>query len=308
MTRVVRIEIPTPYYVGPVNAWLLLGDAVVLVDTGIGTSAGREALRAGLRRAGVAKVEAVLVTHGHPDHFGLARELRDAGATIHAHADDRGLIEGYPGTQERVLAGFTGLASSHGYPPERFDEALEEYRARGPIAEPAAVDRVVADGETLEFGSLRLTAIHTPGHSDGSVCYHGGGRIFTGDTVLERITPITFFKGKRSRLGPGEFRRSMKRLKTLEVETAYPGHRARFGDFAGAIRRIERHLDLRTSRILAALEGEKTAWELSTAAFPKEHVSQQWVAFAETLGHLEELEAQGKAVRTRTEPIRWRKA
>ncbi len=310
MTRVVRIEVPTPYYVGPVNAWLLRGEACVLIDVGVRTPEARETLRAGLRKEGVAfrDIQAVLLTHGHPDHFGLAREIRDeSGARVYAHEADRKLVEGYPATHRRILEGFSEIASTHGFPPDRFDDAVAEYRSKGEIAESAPVDRALADGETLEFGSLRLTAIHTPGHSNGSVCYHGGARIFCGDTVLERITPITFFKGRRSRMGPGEFRRSIKRLKSLEVRMAYPGHRPKFADFAGAVSRIERHLELRTRRVLGAIEGEKTAWELSTVAFPKEHVARRWVSFAETLGHLEELEAAGAIRSTEGRPVRWRR-
>lgn len=307
MFRISRIELPTPFYVGPVNVWILRGDACVLVDAGIRTPEGRAAFLEGLRKAKVElrDIQAVLLTHGHPDHFGLAREIREAGARIHVHAGDRELVEGYPGTHRRILEKFGEIALLHGFPAEGFRDAAGEYRAGGDAAEPACVDREVADGDMFEFGSIRLRAIHTPGHSSGSTCFQADGRLFCGDTVLERVTPVTFFRGHRSRMGPGEFSRSIARLKTLDVRTAHPGHGAKFADFAGAVRRIERHLELRSARILQSLDRPKTAWELSAAAFPTERAAQQWVSFAETLGHLEELEVEGRVRRVEERPVRF---
>ncbi len=40
------------------------------------------------------------------------------------------------------------------------------------------------DGEKIEAGMLKLEVLHTPGHTPGSVCYLGGGSVFTGDTLF----------------------------------------------------------------------------------------------------------------------------
>ena len=69
----VRIPLPLPH-IGSVNAWLLPGDPLTLIDTGPCDDAALTALEAGLGRAGVAleDLELVLVTHHHLDHSGLA--------------------------------------------------------------------------------------------------------------------------------------------------------------------------------------------------------------------------------------------
>jgi glyoxylase-like metal-dependent hydrolase (beta-lactamase superfamily II) len=52
-----------------------------------------------------------------------------------------------------------------------------------PITIPT-VDVELADGMTLQFGSLELRVVHTPGHTPGSVCFEAAGELFTGDTVM----------------------------------------------------------------------------------------------------------------------------
>lgn len=50
-------------------------------------------------------------------------------------------------------------------------------------ARPAGL-KTVADGETVQAGMLKLGVLHTPGHTPGSVCYHAGKAVFTGDTLF----------------------------------------------------------------------------------------------------------------------------
>lgn len=57
------------------------------------------------------------------------------------------------------------------------------------IAAPAfdrlpCTDLAIEDGEALQFGSIRLVGLHTPGHTDGHFAYRGADRVFTGDALL----------------------------------------------------------------------------------------------------------------------------
>src|ERR671935_2603474 len=77
--RIIPIIVPTPFYVGPVNCYLIAEDPVTLSDTGPKTKEAVEALREGLRRARfrVADIRRIVLTHAHEDHCGLAKTLRD---------------------------------------------------------------------------------------------------------------------------------------------------------------------------------------------------------------------------------------
>ena len=80
------VAIPLPLaHVGSVNAWLLVGDPVTLIDTGPRDDAALSALEDGLRREGlrIEDIELVLATHHHLDHVGLAATIqRRASATV----------------------------------------------------------------------------------------------------------------------------------------------------------------------------------------------------------------------------------
>src|SRR3989441_2535198 len=77
--KIVPISLPTPFYIGPVNVYLIPEDPVTLIDTGPKTKEAVDTLRAALRAngLGVADIRRIVLTHAHEDHCGLARALRD---------------------------------------------------------------------------------------------------------------------------------------------------------------------------------------------------------------------------------------
>ena len=82
-------------------------------------------------------------------------------------------------------------------------------------------DILIADGETLTFGDEVLTAIATPGHTDGCTTYRWRDRLFTGDTLLINACGRTDFQqGDAGRLYD-----SIQKLFALPDETlVFPGH------------------------------------------------------------------------------------
>src|SRR5204862_786189 len=77
--KIVPIPLPTPFYIGPVNVYLIAEDPLTIIGTGPKTKEAIEALRAGLRSAGflVSDLRRIVLTHAHEDHCGLAKSLRD---------------------------------------------------------------------------------------------------------------------------------------------------------------------------------------------------------------------------------------
>jgi hydroxyacylglutathione hydrolase len=105
------------------------------------------------------KVKYIINTHGHFDHVGANRKMKEAtGADILIHALDAPML----GSLAQAAASF-GLKSENSPPP----------------------DKTVDDGDIITFGKISLKVIHTPGHSPGGISLYTNGCLFVGDTLFQ---------------------------------------------------------------------------------------------------------------------------
>ncbi|WP_017570120.1 MBL fold metallo-hydrolase, partial [Nocardiopsis halotolerans] len=164
----------------------------VLVDTGWDHDDAWDALTRGLKQTGhsVEEVRGAVLTHFHPDHSGLAGRLRaSSDAWIAMHPADIAVTEHLAATPVEVrLDGITDQLRRSGFPEE-------DVRSLGEVGNlvnaPAIPDTSLSDGEAVDLPGRDLRAVWAPGHTPGHLCLHlaDGGRLFTGDHVLPRITP-----------------------------------------------------------------------------------------------------------------------
>ncbi len=104
------------------------------------------------------KVKYLIDTHGHFDHVGANKRMKEVtGATLAIHPDDASMLS----QLSRSAASF-GLAAENSPEP----------------------DMLLNDGDKVTFGSITLTVIHTPGHSRGGICLYTEGHLFAGDTLF----------------------------------------------------------------------------------------------------------------------------
>src|SRR3954447_12903516 len=118
MSDIIQIPVPLPH-IKSVNAWLLRGEPLTLIDTGPYGDESYAALQAGLKDAGVRvqDLELVLVTHHHLDHSGLAATIaRDSGARIGALDRAAAYGEHYEERSETDRRFSQALMSHHGVP------------------------------------------------------------------------------------------------------------------------------------------------------------------------------------------------
>jgi len=147
------------------------GEECVVVDPGVGVEAGLDAV---LREHRLRPV-AVLLTHGHIDHtFSVVPVCGAKDVPAYIAPDDRGQL-----TDPWSAVGIPSGTAMFG---------------RLTWTEPADV-RALADGDSLTLAGLDLAVSATPGHTPGSVVFHGDGRLFSGDLLFRGSIGRTDFPG-----------------------------------------------------------------------------------------------------------------
>src|SRR4051794_2840831 len=151
MAAPVCIPLPLPH-IGSINAWLLPGEPLALIDTGPCDDAALAELEAGLRRAGVRleDLELVLVTHHHLDHSGLAATIAArSGARIAAYerAAAYGAHSGKRGEADRRFS--LALMRHHGVPETVIDDTEAFWGFLRRQSDPFTADIVLADDERI---------------------------------------------------------------------------------------------------------------------------------------------------------------
>ena len=102
-------------------------------------------------------IKFIVLTHGHIDHTGALKEVREAtGAEVVIHGDDAKFLK------NQLVA----IAFGVFYPM------------------PPPPDRLLKGGDSIDIGDLHFEVLHTPGHTPGGICLLGEGVVFSGDTLF----------------------------------------------------------------------------------------------------------------------------
>ncbi len=291
-----------------INAYLLRGDnRYTLVDCGWKAADVLETLQAELRAIGVSlnDVRTLIVSHFHPDHYGLAGTLVELGKLrllmhrldwLHVRTVQSDPVQSSQVSGEWLR--YHGLAGTSQDDTERALDAFERYTIVAPDVE-------LEDNACIPVGRHELRVVWTPGHTAGHICLHDPERdlILTGDHVLDPITPSVNYM--RPNLGNplGTFLRSLRKVADLDVDQVLPAHGEPFRGLKRRVGEILEHHDRREAAALDALVGgpqsaamvaERLPWtrrELRLSELPP---FQQRMALGETIAHLEELRANGR--------------
>jgi glyoxylase-like metal-dependent hydrolase (beta-lactamase superfamily II) len=308
-----QVKVPLPFPLLWVNAYVVrsTSGAVDVVDPGLRTDAAEARWAEALETIGFAwsDVRSILLTHHHPDHYGLAGWMQGlTGAPVLMSEEARSSAEALWGPESRggTAEATLALFARHGYP----DAERPAMRAHldgfvgmvSPQPEPARVE-TIAYGARIRLGDAAYEALHTPGHAGGHLSFWNEGeqRLFCGDHVLPGITPNVSLLPFGDDNPLATYLASLDDAERLPVETALPGHREPFAHYADRVRAIRAHHEERLRKMEALLATPRTGYEVCRASFgDKLSVHQLRFALAETIAHLVYLERQGRA--TRAEP------
>jgi glyoxylase-like metal-dependent hydrolase (beta-lactamase superfamily II) len=298
MKDIVQIPLPLPH-IRSVNAWLLRGDPLTLVDSGPRSDEALAALESGLRDAGarLEDIELVLVTHHHLDHAGLAATIaRRSGATVAALEPVAVYGERYEQRAASDRRFSLALMRHHGVPEHVIAESESFWDYISENSEPFATDLRLRDGETIRAGGRDLRLLHRPGHSttDTLLVDDRGRLAFVGDHLLGRVSsnteiyPAAEPTGARPRARV-EYLANLRRTARMPLERLLTGHGDPVLAHARLVRRRFADHERRCGRIAAALEpGPATAYEIAQRLWPSHTVREQPLLVVwEVLGHLD---------------------
>ncbi|HEY4441057.1 MAG TPA: MBL fold metallo-hydrolase [Candidatus Elarobacter sp.] len=287
-----------------INGYLLADDdGFTLVDCGWKADDVLAALHAGLAEHGrtLADVARLLITHVHFDHYGLAGTLMRAGVPMLAM---------HPKDWE--------TAQYHLTDPVAFDREADAWITRNGFEAVADVEDELHHHRTeltqpthlLEDGAEvgRLRAMWTPGHTPGHLCFFDRvtGKLFTGDHVLDPVTPHVgvWRDGRGNPLGAYE--KSLHAVAASGAAGALPAHGEPFADVGGRVDELLAHHRHRERQILDALERGAASAAAVAAALPWRRRGDPFeqlpdmhkqFAVAETIAHLEHLRANDLVTR-----------
>jgi glyoxylase-like metal-dependent hydrolase (beta-lactamase superfamily II) len=298
-----RTTFAIPFGIDHVHCYLLRSSTGgwILVDTGLGARDPEARWRPVLDQLD-APVEAIVITHMHPDHVGGARDVAEVtGAPVlQGRADHEQCARAWGDRDpQRFLEHWT----TNGMPPETVagiaaeSEAL--VRAVHWVEEP---DRLLDAGD--EIDGWRVEVLR--GHADGHIALLRDGVLIAGDAILGGITP-TIGLYPNSRPDPlGDYFVSLERIEELAPRVAYAGHREPVRDPAGRAREIAMHHEERLGLAEAALGPKpRSAYEVSLALFSDDlSTTLRRFATAEALAHLERLVGAGRAARAEAGYVR----
>ena len=295
-----QLPIPSP---PAVNCYIIEGAAgLTVIDCGVEQRERLDELQNAITEiaGGSAQVDNLVCTHMHFDHMGGAAAFvraNQSGFVMHRTAG--GLLDHY-NDWSLILERMLHWARRSGAPAEDL-EAMAEWPRPDYAGWAIAPTRPVEDGDRIALGHDRyLEVIHTPGHHLTHICLRDSrtGRLFSGDHILPRITPFIAHQDDRDALA--EYLDSLERIELLDPGITLPAHGATVEQGRARARQITLHHQRRLGAMTQVTRARPaTAWEVMTEAFrPDLTVQQRFLAFQETLAHLEHLVAQGKLRRT----------
>ena len=301
--RIIPISVPTPFYIGPVNVYLIAEDPITLIDTGPKTKEASEALREGLRRERirVSDIRRIVLTHAHEDHCGLARSLRDEAkeAEVFVHDWETGHRVGRLEYEEhRVLLVKAGVPANEIEAMRKMYEGVRRYADSFEDHEYGQLE----DEAELEFASGALRIVHTPGHTPGSCSFvrEADRTVIAGDCVLKRITPNPILSpdpvdpSRRFR-SLAEYLVSLARLRSFAPTLVHGGHGQPVRDYEELFNRYLRAIRERQAEVIRLIpKAGATAWEISRGLFPETDDVHRFLAVSEAVAHLDLAHQEGK--------------
>lgn len=298
LTAVIKITLPTPFKVGPVNVYVIKGNTLTLIDTGPKFWDTWQMLKKELEhhKLQITDFDQIVLTHYHTDHVGLIGEILERNPVpVYCHPLARPYVE----RNQQFLTSrdefIHSLYLRHGVPIDlitrlkEMERDLHQYEYEDPVQ----VHGSLREGELLP-GEEDWQVIETPGHSPDHISlYHARSQeLIGGDHLIKHISSNAFVEPAYGTIERPRslivYQQALKKLFQYPIHKVYSGHGEEVYEVHDLIlNRLQKQED-RAEQIYRLLQQEDmTAFEISKKMFPHLYEKELPLTMSEVIGHLD---------------------
>lgn len=287
------------------NCYIIKGEESLLIDTGFDTQENKDLLKKTLEDLKIDPHKTRLfLTHLHSDHTGLAHYLEELGLEIFIGGVDgeflKVMTDKYDSHWQKMLR----LAQLQGLEEDRLE--LEDHPGFKFRPKKLPNLKYTKEGQLFQVAGYKLQVIDLPGHTPGlqGLYEANHGFLFSGDHLLEDISPNITFWGEKYGDSLGIYLENLEYLREMDIKQIFSSHRKLPIDHLKRIDELVYHHEERLKEILTILEkqGPSTVrevtkamhWDIRARGWDDFPSSQKWFAAGEAHAHLVHLREKMK--------------
>ncbi|MGM7683609.1 MBL fold metallo-hydrolase [Cytobacillus sp. Hm23] len=297
--KIIPLSIETPFTVGNVNAYVVIGESVTLIDTGLPGKKSLEKLRYLLKQEGLTfkELDEIVVTHLHTDHAGGVKDIQEEiDIPTFVHEGAKHILYGGIDEFNRTRNFLNYFVKECGADPESHQSKHRYHNMNWQHV------KYVSNEDHVFVGGRRFSVLFVPGHSQTDMILWDPetGLTFAGDHLLKDISvnafiepPIPFEQERPKPLI--QYRESLMKTRALPLTTIYPGHGRPFSDHVSIIdRRLNEH-NYRCDQIRKVLRtSDKTVYQICIEVFPRLKGKLVFLGLSQVQGHLDLMESRNE--------------
>jgi glyoxylase-like metal-dependent hydrolase (beta-lactamase superfamily II) len=298
------------------------GEDLLLVDNGWNIDVAHEALEDGLNEhgLGIKDVTTQVLTHVHPDHFGLTGRVKEeSGCQVLMHERESYFIDSRYIHPDNLIESMKDFMRDHGVPMDRSANMAMGSMGMLDKVSVTPADVQLKGGEHLKVGNFDFEVVWTPGHAPGHICLYEPNRkvLLSGDHILPTITPNVSMHTQSGDSPLSDYMNSLTTVENLDVEYLLPAHEFDTKELKKRVAEIRTHHEERLEEMLRCVgDGGVTAYDVASRVVwttGKLQDFEPWMqraAVGETLAHLDYMEELGQVKREQGEDgvFRWWRA
>ncbi|MFJ5715638.1 MBL fold metallo-hydrolase [Neobacillus sp. NPDC093127] len=307
---IAKITLPTPFPVGDVNAYLIKGERLTLVDAGVKTEESWNSLTEQLAELDLSPndIEQVVLTHHHPDHAGMLDFFPDS-LEVYGHPLNERWIHPTEAFFEEQEAFFKERFQEFGLPAEYFPFLSKLRNTLKYSCNRSLTGHLVEGMNPPRLSEWQV--LETPGHAQSQIALfrEEDGILIGGDLILAHISPNPLLEppvpGEQERPKPQlQHNDSMKKLLSYPIQFVYTGHGKEVFQLKELIEQRLLHQHERAMKVKNWLKEEPlTVFEICKRLFPSVYQREPLLTISETVAQLDYLASIGEISSKHSQPV-----